>query len=88
VTDAVFAERLVCIREAFWALDPIGVAAYRPGNDDEYDQYIGRYLRRRADGASVDAAARDAAALLRRLTELDDVDPDRLFALLEEADRP
>ncbi|RZS59639.1 hypothetical protein EV141_0871 [Microcella putealis] len=88
MSDATFLERVAHIRAAFWEWDPIGVSDYRAANDDEYDHYVGRYLGRRADGASVEVAARDAAALLQCLTELDSVDPEHLVALLEAAERP
>lgn len=88
MTNDEFLGRVARIRDAFWAWDPIGVSDYRAGNDDEYDHYIGRYLGLRAGGASVETAARGAAALLQRMTELDDVDPEGLVAQLAAADRP
>ena len=88
MTNDVFLARVARIRDAFWAWDPIGVSDYRAGNDDEYDHYIGRYLGLRAGGASVESAGRGAATLLQRMTELDEVDSDRLVALLTAADQP
>ncbi|HET8958633.1 MAG TPA: hypothetical protein VFM95_09285 [Microcella sp.] len=88
MTDDYFLRRVARIRDAFWAWDPIGVSDYRAGNDDEYDHYIGRYLGLRAGGGSVEEAARAAATLLQRMTELDEVDSDRLVALLTAADQP